>query len=42
MVERGTIEQVLNRVTIVETRQKLGLSTFAAFIDFKEAYNSII
>ena len=34
-VGRGTIEQVLNIATIAETRQKLGLCTFVAFIDFK-------
>ena len=27
--------------TILETRQKMGESTFAAFIDFKKAYDSI-
>ena len=38
---RGTMEQVINLSTIVETRQKMGESTFAAFIDFKKAYDSI-
>ena len=38
---RSTTEQVLNICIITETRQQLGLSTFAAFIDFQKAYDSI-
>ena len=38
---RSTTEQVLNICIITETRQRLGLSTFAAFIDFEKAYDSI-
>ena len=35
------MEHVFNLSTIAETRQKLGLDTFAVFIDFKKAYDSI-
>ena len=38
---RGTMEQVINLSTIVETRQRMGESTFAVFIDFKKTYDSI-
>ena len=38
---RKDIYNVFNLSTIAETRQKLGLDTFAVFIDFKEAYDSI-
>ena len=38
---RGTTEQVLNVCIITETKQWLGLSTFAAFIDFQKEYDYI-
>ena len=40
-VGRGTIEQVLNIATIAETRQKLGLCTFAALKRRMILYNII-
>ena len=38
---RCTIDHVSSLTNLIETRQKLKLSTFAAFIDFKKAYDSI-
>ena len=38
---RGTLEHFLNITTVVETRSKLGIDSFAAFIDFQKAYDSI-
>ena len=38
---RGTIEHILTIVTVAETRLLLGLDSFAAFIDFRKAYDSI-
>ena len=38
---RGTLETVGNITTVVETRNKLGTDSFAAFIDFRKAYDFI-
>ena len=37
-IDRNTIDQVLSLINLIETRQKKRLSTFCAFIDFKEAF----
>ena len=39
--DRNTIDQISILTNIVETRQKRKLSTFAAFIDFKNAYDPV-
>ena len=38
---RSTIDHTSSLTQIIETRKKLKLSTFCAFIDFKKAYDSI-
>ena len=38
---RSTIDHVSNLTNLIETRIKRKLSTYAAFIDFKKAYDSI-
>ena len=40
--DRSTLEHIFTITTIAETRQMLGKDVFAAFIDFKKAYDSII
>ena len=40
--DRSTLEHIFTITTIAETRQKLGKDVFAAFIDFKKAYDSVI
>ena len=38
---RSTIDHISSLTQIIETRKKLKMSTFCAFIDFKKAYDSI-
>ena len=38
---RSTIDQIASLTDIVETRKKSKLSTFAAFIDFRKAYDTV-
>jgi len=39
--KRSTIDHISSLTSIIETRKKLNMSTYCAFIDFKKAYDSI-
>ena len=39
--KRSTIDHISSLTSIIDTRKKLKLSTFCAFIDFRKAYDSI-